>query len=102
MTLLGPFLNSVMVQGASTVKYTSLLPCIDSSESDSKRYTNFEIYEGKNHTNLERKNIDLQSQAIYVDKKSSKNNLLNLEDGASSVQVDILSTHFPRPLRKTW
>ena len=44
-----------MIKGASTVEYTNPLPCIGLSESDSKRYTNFEIYEGKNHTNLERK-----------------------------------------------
>jgi hypothetical protein len=51
--------------GASTVKYTTPLPYIDSSKSVSKLYTNFEFYEGKNHTHL--KHIDLQCQAIYAD-----------------------------------
>ena len=31
------------------VKYTTSLPCIDLSESDSKLYTNFEFCKGKNH-----------------------------------------------------
>ena len=35
--------------GASTVKYTTPLPCISISESVSKSYTNFEFFEGKNH-----------------------------------------------------
>ena len=52
-----------MVTGASTVKYTTSLPSIDLSENDSKAYN----FEGKNHKHL-KKHIDLQSQAIYVDK----------------------------------
>ena len=34
------------------VKYTTPLPCIGLSESDSKLYTNFEFCEGKNHKHL--------------------------------------------------
>ena len=78
--------------GASTVKYTTPLPCIGLSESDSKTYTNFELCEGKNHNFFLKKHIDLQSQVIYVDKLFFKKGLHILEDGASSVQVDILNT----------
>ena len=38
------------------------------------------------------KHIDLQSQAIYVDKCFFKKSLHFLKDGASSVQVNILNT----------
>jgi hypothetical protein len=53
--------------GTSLVKYTTPLPCINLSESDSKLHTNFEFCEGKNHKHL--KNIDLQS---HVDNKFLK------------------------------
>ena len=49
-------INSEMIQGTSTTKYTVPLPYIGLSENDSKRYTNFEICEGKNHINLKKKN----------------------------------------------
>jgi hypothetical protein len=42
----------IMYKGANTVKYTTPLPCIGLSESDSKLYTNFEFCEGKNHRHL--------------------------------------------------
>ena len=35
--------------GASTIKWTTLDPCLVFSESDSKLYTNFEFCEEKNH-----------------------------------------------------
>ena len=54
-----------ITMGASTVKWTTLEPCIGLSESNSKLYINFEICEDKNHKN--KKHSDLQSQAIYVD-----------------------------------
>jgi hypothetical protein len=38
--------------GVSLVKHTTPLPCICFSESDSKLYTNFEFYEGKNLKHL--------------------------------------------------
>ena len=34
------------------VKYTTLSPYIDLSESDSKLYTNFEFFEGNNYKHL--------------------------------------------------
>ena len=37
----------VMIVGASTVKYTTPLPCIGLSDSDAKLYANFEFCEGK-------------------------------------------------------
>ena len=59
--------------GACTVKYTTSLPCIGSSESDSKLYTNFKFREGKFHKHL-KNTINLQRQAIYVDKRNRKKN----------------------------
>ena len=56
------------------------------SESDSILYNNFEFCEGKNHRHC-KKHINLQSQAVYDDKKNSKKNLHILENGASGVQV---------------
>jgi hypothetical protein len=44
----------------------------------------------KNHKHL-KKHIDTQCRAVDVDKKNSKS-LHILEDGASSVQVEILNT----------
>ena len=47
----------------------------------------------KNFINTWKKHIDLQSQAIYDDKKNSKDSLHILEDGASGVRVgDIKQT----------
>ena len=66
------------------VKWTTLEPCIVLRERDSKLYTNFEFVKEKNHTFLE--HIDLQSQIIYVEKKSIW--ILHiLKDNASGVQV---------------
>ena len=67
------------------VKWTTPNPCLIFSENDSKLYTNFEFCEGEKHKHL--KNIVLQSQAIYDDKKNPKKSLHILEDGASGVQV---------------
>ena len=39
--------------GASTVKWTTLDPCLGLSESDPKLYTNFEFYEREIHKLLE-------------------------------------------------
>ena len=35
--------------GASTVKWTTLIPCIGLNENDLKLYNSFEFGEGKNH-----------------------------------------------------
>ena len=40
-------------KGASIVKWTTLDPCSDLSESDPKLYTNFEFYEIEIHKHLE-------------------------------------------------
>ena len=64
----------------------NLDPCLVVSESDSKLYTNFEFCEEKIHRNF-KKHIDLQSQAIYDEKKDSKKSLHNLEDCASRAQI---------------
>ena len=69
--------------GTSTVKYTIPLPYISLSGSDSKIHINFEFWEGKNHKDL-KKQIDVQSQAIYVDQKTFEKNLHVLEDSAST------------------
>ena len=67
------------------VKYTTSLPYIGSSESDSKIYITFEFCEVKSLEHL-KKHIDLQSQIIYVEEFIFKKSLHILEDGASSVQ----------------
>ena len=72
--------------GANTVKWTTPDPLLVLSESDSKLYTNSELCE-ENIIDIEKKHIDLQSQAIDDDKNNSKKSLHILEDGASSVQV---------------
>ena len=51
-------------------KVDNLEPCTCSSESDSKHYTNFEFCE--RIIKILKKHIDLQSQAICVDKKNLK------------------------------
>ena len=77
-----------MRAGASKVKYTIPLSCIGLSESDSNPYTNFKFCEGKNHKHLENTLIYKAKQYMLFFKKS----LHILEDGASSLQVDILNT----------
>ena len=57
--------------GASTIKGTTHDPCLVLSESDLILCINFESCEEKNHHFF--KHIDLQSQAIYVDKKNPIN-----------------------------
>ena len=44
---------SILDQGASTGKWTTLDPCSSLSESDPKLYTNFEFYEIEIHKHLE-------------------------------------------------
>ena len=71
-----------MQRGASMVKWTTLNPCISSSKSNSKLYTNFEIYEEKNHRHLEK---------LLIYKAKHKNNFKEslhiLKDGTNGVQV---------------
>jgi hypothetical protein len=79
----------VVLMGATMSKYTTPLPCI--VKVIQKYIFNLNFVKEKNHKILT-KHIDLQSQAIYVDKEVFKKKLHILEEGASSVQVDILST----------
>ena len=46
----------------------------------------------KSQTFKKKPHMDIQSQAIYVDNFVFKESLHTLEDGASSVQVGILTT----------
>ena len=71
---------------------TNPLPCI--GLSDSNYILTLIFFEENNHKHLKKKikEIDLQSQAIYVDKCFFKKIRNILEEGASSVQVDIEST----------
>ena len=75
--------------GHKPVKYTTPLPFIDLCESDLKLRNNFEICEGKNHEHL--KNIDLQSHKTSVDNNFLRESRHFVEDGASSVVVDIVN-----------
>ena len=70
------------------VKYTTPLPCIGLSKSDSKTYIIFEFCKGKIIKNW-KKNIDLQNQEIYVDKKFKKN-LHILKDSSSRLIEHII------------
>jgi hypothetical protein len=45
--------DTVLNQGANTVKWTALDPCSGLCESDPKLYTNFDLYEIKTHKHLE-------------------------------------------------
>ena len=58
--------------GASTVKYTTPLPCIGVSESDSKLYTRLEFYEGNNHKHLKNTLVYKAKQFVLTQKNSSK------------------------------
>ena len=73
--------------GASTVKWTSLDPCLVVSESDSILYTNFKSCEKKITCILKTCWSTKPSNLIYDDKINSKKSLHILEDGASGVQV---------------
>ena len=73
------YAQSIYHRDASTIKYTTPLSCIGSSESASELYINFEICEGKNHKHL-KKHIGPQSQVIYVDKLLFMKGLHILED----------------------
>ena len=46
-------LETLLVKGASTVKWTTLDPCSGLSESDPKLYTKFEFHEIEIHKHLE-------------------------------------------------
>ena len=82
------------------VEYTTPLPFLGLSESDSKFYSNFQFCEGKNSSTFG-KHIDLQNQAIYVEKCFFfQEKYTFLRDGTSSVRVDILSTYFSKCLIK--
>ena len=72
--------------GASTVKWTTLDPCLGLSESDSKLYTNFEFYEIEIHKYLE--NIWIyKAKWIMFTKNNFKQRICILEDGASGEQM---------------
>ena len=53
------------------IKYATPIPCICLSEIDANLYINFEFCEGKKSKPFVQQ-IDLQSQALYVDKKISR------------------------------
>ena len=70
------------------VKYTTSLPCIGLSESDLKLvYINSTFCKGK-ITNIWENTLIYKSNLCWT--KIFKKSLHVLEDGASSVQVDIL------------
>ena len=70
--------------GASTIKWTTLNPCLVFSESNSILYTNF--CEVKYHRHF--KNILIHNaKTNYDDKNNSKKSQYILEDGTSGVQV---------------
>ena len=64
-----------MDKDASTVNWTTLDPCTSLSESDSKQ---FEFCD-----EIRKNNVDLQSQAIFVDKTNLKKYIHTLEDNAN-------------------
>jgi hypothetical protein len=71
--------------------YTTPLPCIGSSEIDSKLFTNFEFFvKEKNHKYLKNTLIYKAKQVLLMI-FFLKRSLHILEDGASNVQVEILA-----------
>ena len=60
--------NRVTLLGPSAVKWTTPDPCLGSSESDSKLYTNFEFCEEKFHRHS-KKHIELQVKQFMMEKK---------------------------------
>ena len=58
--------------GASTVKYTTLVPCISLSESDLKLYNNIKCYEGKYHKHLKNTLIYKAKQFMLTKKNLRK------------------------------
>jgi hypothetical protein len=68
--------------GVSTVKWTALHPCSGLSESDPKKYTNFELYEIKIHKHLENIWIYKAKQFMFT-KNNFKQRICILEDDAS-------------------
>ena len=70
-------------KGCQHGKYTTPLPCTSLSESDTKPYSDFEIFEGKNHRHLKNTLIYKANQirlTIFFEKS-----LRILEYGACSV-----------------
>ena len=68
------------------VKWTTLDPCSGLSESDSKLYTNLEIYEIEIYKHLE--NIWIyKAKRFMFTKNNFKQRICILEDGASGKQV---------------
>jgi hypothetical protein len=72
--------------GASTVKWTTLDPCLGLSESDPKLYTNFEFYEIEIHKHLESIWIYKVKRFMFT-KNNFKQRMCILEDSASGEQV---------------
>ena len=70
--------------GARTIKWTTLDPCKGLSKSLYKRILTLCFLRNR-IVNI--KNNDLLSHAIYVYKKNLKENIHNLEEGISGVQV---------------
>ena len=69
-----------MVGGASMVKYTTPLPCIVWSESDSKLRTNFELCDEKYHKHLKNTLVHKTKQFVLTRKLQEK-----IQDDASRV-----------------
>ena len=80
----------IVLLGASMYKYTTPLPCITLSESDSKLYIKFGFCEGKNQRQLKNSLIYIIKQFMFPN--FFKKSLHILEDSASSVQVNKLNT----------
>ena len=76
-----------MEMGASTVKWTTLYPCLGSSESDSKVNTYFEFCGEKIHRRSNNILIYKAKQFMMTQKKKKKSKkcLHVLEDSASGV-----------------
>jgi hypothetical protein len=73
------------------VKYITPLLYIGSSESDSKIYINFEFCEEIGHKHLKSTLVYKSKQFMLINFFARKVYILLFEDGASSLQVDILN-----------
>ena len=66
-TKLGVVANHwIAIVSASMVKYTTSLPCIGVSKSDTKLYTKFDFFEGNNHKHLGNSLIDKAKQIMSI------------------------------------
>lgn len=68
------------------VKWTTHIPHIGFSESDSKFNSNFKFCEGINHNHFQN-TLTCKTKQFKNDKMFCKENLQILEDGANGVQI---------------